>query len=147
MAKTPLAITGQTRITTAERRAEAWRMTVAGMNGEQIGKALGVTRQRVHQYLKQTLAELNKTTLDVAADYRAIEDARLEGRLLEINVLVQAHKSDPDIVAKLDARRGAISDAKRRLWGLDATPSVDITSGGERVEIALRWPEDANAGD
>jgi len=127
MTKGPLAETGKTRLTAAEKRAKAWEMTLAGMNGPQIGKALGITRQRVHQYLKQTLAELNKTTLDVAADYRAIEDARLEGRLLEINVLVQAHKRDPDIIAKLDTRRGAISDAKRKLWGLDAPDRSVIT--------------------
>jgi hypothetical protein len=49
-------------------------------------------------------------------------------------VLIQAHKSDPDMVAKLDARRQAISDAKRKLWGLDAPTKADVTSGGAALK-------------
>jgi hypothetical protein len=108
-------------------------MKLAGASGPQIGKALGVPRQRVHQYLVQALAELNEATQDAAAQLRAIEDARLEARLLQINVLIEAHRSDPDVLAKLDARRGAISDAKRRLWGLDEPSRTDLTSGGKAI--------------
>ena len=147
MAKTPLAITGQTRITTAERRAKAWEMRLAGATLEQIGNELGVTKPRIHQYIKQTLAELDKLNLDAAEEMRRIEDVRLEKRIVRINALLQKHAADPDLVAKLDARLDSLSTAKRKLWGLDAPARADITSGGERVEIALRWPEDANAGD
>jgi predicted transcriptional regulator len=123
----PLAKTGKTRLTAAERRAEALHMKLAGASGPQIAAKLGVTRQRVCQYLKQALTELNAASLDAAAELRAIEDARLEARLLEANLLVQAHKADPDVFAKLDARRQAISDAKRRLWGLDAPTRTELT--------------------
>jgi hypothetical protein len=143
MTKGPLAATGKTALSAAERRAKAWELRLAGATLEQIGKQLGVTRQAVHYLLKRTLADLEKVNLDAAADLRAIEDARLEGRLLEISVLIQAHKSDPDMVAKLDARRQAISDAKRKLWGLDAPTKADVTSGGQR--ITLTWPEESDA--
>ena len=133
MAKSSLAETGKTRLTAAERRAEALRMKLAGATGPQIGKALGVTRQCVHKYLVQALAELNEATQDAAAQLRAIEDARLDARLLEINALIQTHRSDPDVLVKLDTRRGAISDARRRLWGLDAPVKADVTSDGEPI--------------
>lgn len=148
MAVNPLAQTGKTALTAAERRAEALKMKLAGATGPQIGKQLGVSRQRVHQYLVQALKELNEASLETTAELREIEDARLEARLLDANMLIQAHKSDPEMFVKLDMRRQAISDAKRKLWGLDAPTKADVTSGGEKLKgyISISpddWDEDA----
>jgi DNA-binding CsgD family transcriptional regulator len=139
----PRANTGKTKLTAAQKRAQALEMKLAGMTGAQIGAQLGVTRQRVHQYLTQALAELNEAALDSAAALRTIEDMRLEERRLRIMKLLADHKADPDVVAKLDARLDAISAAKRRLHGLDAPAKTDITSAGQR--ITLTWPEESDA--
>jgi hypothetical protein len=142
MAKNPLAQTGKTRLTAAERRAKAWEMRLAGATLEQIGVELGVTKQAAHGLLKRTLADLDKLNLDAAEQQRRIEDERLEKRHVRILALLQAYASEPDVVAKLDARLDAISSAKRKLWGLDAPTRTDVTSGGG--PIVLVWPEDKN---
>jgi hypothetical protein len=63
---------------TQERRAEAVRLRRRGVSFEDIGDALGVTKQRAHQIYRAALAEIPAQEV---AEYRAEQAERLDEML------------------------------------------------------------------
>lgn len=139
MTKPPIAQTGKTRLTSAERRRRAWELRLEGQTLQQIGDELGVTKQAVHRMLQKALDEAAQLNIEAAEELRRIEDERLERRFARIVDLMD-NKTNAKTLMELDSRLDAISTAKRKLWGLDAPTRTDVTSGGG--PIVLVWPED-----
>jgi hypothetical protein len=68
--------TGQ-RIAAAERRAEVVRLRRGRASFDEIGRALGVTKQRAHAIYKKALAEVPRTQVEehLAEELALIDDA------------------------------------------------------------------------
>ena len=108
---------------TLERRAEIWRMRMTGVTYEQIGKALGITRQAVHAHIQATLEQLNEERLDNAQQYRDAELARLDDQVRMVYSSLPSSKEgrwiENEHLLKAVDRLLKISERRARLLGLD----------------------------
>lgn len=137
------------KLTAAERREKAVEMRKRGARFADIAKELGMSVSAAHKTVQVALRDaLDKANLD-AAEMRELEAQRLDTRELRINTAIHKAMSaaDYNLVARLDAQLDRIAQRRARLFGLDEPERHDVTSGGARVEIALRWPEDADTED
>lgn len=62
----------------AEKRLEAFKYYIKGWTYRQIGQLLGLSHVRVHQYIKEHLAELNEQTKELAKLLRERQLTRLD---------------------------------------------------------------------
>jgi hypothetical protein len=112
-----------------ERQEQAWAARLAGATYVDIGRALGVSRQRAQQLCTAAMKERMPSTEDVEA-YRQQEAERIDR--LHRAVWKQA----------IDGNHGAIdrvlrlSERRARLLGLDAPQRQEITGAdGGPLEI------------
>ncbi len=70
--------TSKTRIIAAERRVEALRLRRAGLNFEQIGQHLGVSKERAYKLVSEELAKIRKCLSQETEEVRLMELERLD---------------------------------------------------------------------
>jgi len=117
----------------AERRKEVFELYKAGKTQTEIAKMYGVTQPLIWRDLKIVMAELNATSLELAAEYRGIHLERLQTAFGAIWPKVvnmpDAKGVQPYTVAQqFEAVRTMIRLMEREaaLLGLDAPTKVDI---------------------
>lgn len=66
------------RVSGAQRRREALRLRIEGRTLQQIGDALGISRQAAGKHLKNAMAQLAEETREESELLRAIHAARIE---------------------------------------------------------------------
>lgn len=131
--KLPRARTGKTAVRVLDMKREAWRLRLQGYSIPEIGDQLGVTRQRAWQLLDAENKAVQDETHQAAADYRALQVARHESRLRELQTIVDASKTLPGerisaidkmraIEAELSKLTGAYAPVKSELAGADGGP-------------------------
>ncbi len=109
------------RAVTAERRARAFALRKEGKALRAIAAELGVSHEMVRRYVRDGLADLNRSRLDDATELRALEEARLDG-LLE-GLWSPATTGDE----KAAAVALRVCESRRKLLGLDAPTKSEIT--------------------
>lgn len=137
--------TDQARITAAERRVKALDYRKAGASFRAIGEQLGVSVKTAHQDVQQALADLAELEQASAAEYRALELARLDDLAIAAARILQAEHplvSGGKVLSRFTADGKAIgltdngpklaaidrliriSESRRKLLGLDAPAKI-----------------------
>ena len=116
--------TAAERITAKQKRAQALSLRLAGATLESIGNQLGVTPQRVHQYVTQ---ELNRLAAMTQADAGAIRQAELE-RLDKAQISIWVSVTNGNLQA-ID-RLIKIIETRSKLTGSFAPQKVAPTDPG-----------------
>ena len=134
------APTTKKRLTAAERREQALQRRIGGWTFQRIGDELGITRQSAHNLVITALKDLNEKVMESAAELQRLELERLDTMNNAIwGAVLSGDVGAIDRAIRIQARRAA-------LLGLDAPKKTDITSGGEKIEVAFAW-KDANKDD
>jgi hypothetical protein len=123
------------RVTAAETRARVIALRRRRATFDDIGRALGITKQRAHQIYVQALAEIPAAEL---AEHRAEELALIDDAIHDLMPIARDHDRPGSAVDAWNAIRGW-ADRKARLLGLDAPARhrVDvITEDMVAAEIA-----------
>ena len=132
--------TGHEKLTAAERRDRAVELRIGGKSFQYIGDELGITRQGAWKTVVEALKELNTKTMESASELQRLELERLDTMNNAIwGAVLKGDVGAIDRAIRIQARRAA-------LLGLDAPKKTDITSGGEKIEVAFAW-KDANKDD
>jgi hypothetical protein len=123
------------RITAAERRAQVVALRRGRATFDQIGRALGISKQRAHELYRTALAEIPAQQVD---EHRAEELILIDDAIASLMIIARDHSRPRSAVEAWNAVRGW-ADRKARLLGLDAprrqTVEV-ITSEMIETEIA-----------
>lgn len=114
--------TDQIEITAAERRQKALELRKQAQSYRAIGDQLNVSAKTAHQDVQTALAELAELEHASAAEYRTLEEARLDAAAEAIWPKVA--KGDLDAVHAWVR----ISESRRRLRGLDAPQKIAPTT-------------------
>ena len=99
------------------------------MTYDQIGEALGITRQSAHKAVQKALQEIQQRTAEEATELRALECERLDemGR----GLWAEARKGNPKAVEKMLK----VMERRAKLIGLDApTKHAATNTDGDDVE-------------
>jgi DNA-binding CsgD family transcriptional regulator len=123
------------RAKTAERKKQALARRIGGWTFAQIGEELGISTQAAYNLVKSALAETNAKTAEEAEILRRLELERLDTMRSAIWGLVL--KGD---VQAID-RALRISKRMSELTGIDAPAKTDITSGGEKIEVVIKYAD------
>ncbi|MCB1773861.1 MAG: hypothetical protein KDI88_09610 [Gammaproteobacteria bacterium] len=122
--------TSARRAKAAERRREALKMRIEGKTLQQIGDALGITRQAAGKSIRAALIQLGEETREDSETLRALQQARIEhairmvwpdienGRLTAIDRLVK------------------LLDQQARLFGLYAPTRTALTDPSGTKEFS-----------
>lgn len=133
----PVARTGKVATRTLDLKREAWRLRLAGYSCPEIGDKLGVSRQHAWQLLDDEHKAVLAETREAAADYRALQVARHEARLRELQAIADAAKTLPsERIAALDKMR-AIEAELSKLMGAYAPTKAEL-SGPEGGPLAVQ---------
>jgi len=125
------------RASAAEKRRQAVLMRISGATYEDIGNALGISRQAAYIHVKTALEQTRLQTSEDTEALREIEKERLERMVLALTP--KAQKGD---TAAVDTVR-KLSESLRKLLGLNMPERVDVTSGGEKIKSYIGWtPEE-----
>lgn len=101
----------------AQRRAEIWRLRVAGLTQREIGLRVGLSEDRVGVILRESLAAVREEGDSGAEGWRAIQLARYEQLLAAwLPLALQPGKMDAEKAAAIVIRG---LEAQARLVGLD----------------------------
>ena len=123
------------RLTAAERRARVITLRRNRVSFEDIGRALGISKQRAHQIYVRALAEIPAGEI---SEHRAEELTLIDDAIRDLLRLARDHARPRTTVEAWNAIRGW-SERKAKLLGLDA-PSRKaievITSDVIEAEIA-----------
>lgn len=120
------------RLRGAENRAKALELRKSGASYRQIGEALGISMQRAHQLVMDELDRLAQLRLGNADELRRLELERLEMGALAIVTNVKRGELG---AVKIWVR---ISESRRKLLGLDAPVSLELTGkGGGPLEVGI----------
>lgn len=123
----PVARTGKVATRTLDLKREAWRLRLAGYSCPEIGDKLGVSRQHAWQLLDDEHKAVLAETREAAADYRALQVARHEARLRELQAIADASKTLPsERIAALDKMR-AIEAELSKLMGAYAPTKAEVS--------------------
>lgn len=133
------------RVTAAERRAQVIAMRRSRATFDQIGRALGVSRQRAHELYRQALAEIPAAQLE---EHRAEELMLIDDAIADLMIIARDHSRPRSAVEAWNAIRGW-ADRKARLLGLDAPrrQAVEVITSEmieteiSRLEAELGPPE------
>lgn len=151
--KTPRAKTGATTLRVETLRAQAFKMKLQGLSGEDVGQALGISRARVCQLVQEELEVLRSETLSDSAQYRLILTQKAltqlgKGEQLQDKALAKVAEEDGAVDLPLLETANAIMKTAReelaKLWGAYAATKVeskstvqaDVTSNGSTVGAA-----------
>jgi DNA-binding CsgD family transcriptional regulator len=129
------APTAPRKVKAAERKKQALARRIGGWTFAQIGEELGISTQAAYNLVKSALAETNAKTAEEAEILRRLELERLDTMRSAIWGLVL--KGD---VQAID-RALRISKRMSELTGIDAPAKTDITSGGEKIEVVIKYAD------
>jgi hypothetical protein len=115
------------------RRFQALELRKAGMSFAAIAGALGVSASQASRDVKAALITVKKADKLHTAHLRMLESERLD--TATVAIAKQVKQGDP---AAID-RWLKLSDARRKLLGLDAPPAADDEP--RRVRTPLRGPQ------
>jgi hypothetical protein len=104
------------RVTAAERRAQVVALRRRRATFDQIGRALGITRQRAWQLYQQALADAPAPHVD---EHRAEELVLIDDAIADLMKLARDHNAPRTAVEAWNGIRGW-SERKAKLLGLDA---------------------------
>jgi hypothetical protein len=124
----------------AENQARAIDYRKMGHTFAVIGKNLGVTEARAHQYVKAGLEQLAKQAIDNADGLRELELARIDQMTAVLGPKVFPTKKNPDLEPDLNAINTLIrlSERRCRLLGIDAPArSVSEITGKDGAPLAV----------
>ena len=108
-------------IEASERAIVALSLRSRGHSYRAIASKLGVSLSTAHGYVADALAELRAQTAEEAQRLRDLEAQKLDQ--MERYLWRAMRKASAADVAKLANSLRAISESRRRLFGLDAAPS------------------------
>lgn len=97
-----------------ERRKKAFDLRKAGANYQQIGDALGMSRQGVRKTVEAAIDQLDEDVRDAAIHYRALQLERLER--MHFGLWTRAINGDDNAVDRIVK----IMDRQAKLLGLDS---------------------------
>jgi hypothetical protein len=123
------------RVTAAETRARVIELRRRRATFDDIGRALGISRQRAHQIYCRSLAEIPAADL---AEHRAEELTLIDDAIRDLMPIARDHTQARSAIEAWNAIRGW-TDRKARLLGLDAPAQhkIDvITEDTVNAEIA-----------
>ena len=119
---------------TAERRRRAWELYKAGVTScRAIGQAIGCGKSSANRYIRGTLAELQRETLEDAQGAVATELARLDAQLAKVwTEALKGNLRAHEVVLR-------IADHRAKLLGLYRPVKVATTGpdGNESVPSVL----------
>jgi Sigma-70, region 4 len=104
------------RVTAAERRAQVVALRRGRATFDQIGRALGISKQRAHELYKQALAEIPAAQV---SEHRAEELMLIDDAIRNLMPIARDHTRPRSAVEAWNAIRGW-AERKARLLGLDA---------------------------
>lgn len=107
--------------TAATRSFDAVRLRDEGMGFEEIGQALGISRQGATKAYDRGMATLEEETRDIAR-HRAAADARKLDRM-EQGLLRDAYTGNPQAVQSVLK----IMERRAKLFGMDAPTKSELT--------------------
>jgi hypothetical protein len=116
--------TSARKLTAAERRIQALELRKAGVTYEQIGAALGITRQGAYKIVSNALDKMNETVTEQTDEIRTIEIERLDA-LWKV-MYQQARNGNQGAVD----RCLKIMERRSKLMGLDAPTKVEQENTG-----------------
>jgi hypothetical protein len=125
MPKTPT-----TGLRVTERVSQALELRRAGHTFDEIGRAMGCTRQRAHQLVRKGMARIMESADETAKEVRALELSRLDGVLLS-----HWPKRDNPRSAEVVLR---VCERRSKLLGLDA-PEKTASTDPNGNAIAPTW--------
>lgn len=123
----------RTKLTQAERRRRAMDLRMLGQTYEQIGDALGISRQAAHKMITRELGKIRQATEETAQEILDLELMRLD-RLMA--TAMQAVIGDKDITAIDRALR--CMERRSKYLGLD---KPDKTAQTDPEGKALNQPD------
>lgn len=125
------AKTSARKVTRAVRMEQALQLRIAGRNYAEIAAQLGYSSKATpYRLVQDALADLAQKTTEGATEMRTLETERLTSVVRDADsILCSADASDANKLRALELKIKA-SESLRKLWGLDAPQSVDLTSGG-----------------
>lgn len=121
--KSPRAATGATTARVEQMRAQAFEMLVRGIKCPEIGRVLGVSRNRAWQLATEGLAQLKAETMDKAEQYRLMLTERHMRRLALLDEIIESKDDKGVYNYDANARITASSQARgieqeiAKLWG------------------------------
>ena len=124
------------RITTAERRARVIALRRQRVSFEDIGRVLGVNKQRAHQIYVKALREIPAAEI---TEHRAEELVLVDDAIRDLLKLARDHDRPRTAVEAWNAIRGW-SERKARLLGLDAPSrkSVEVITS-DMIDAEIGW--------
>lgn len=128
--------TGKWAIKSREIRAKAFELRKMGLSLEAVGQQLGVSRQRAHKLISQSLAELDALNTQTLNELREMDLARLDDALLQMMVQVKCgNQGAVDRMIRILERRA-------KLMGLDAPARTEMSGpNGEPLSFVDRTEE------
>jgi hypothetical protein len=116
-----------------ERATHALNLRRAGASYAEIGKALGVTKQRAFAIVKTQLDELAATVNEASTAVRQLELERLDAmQIASFQKAVRGETAAVDTVLR-------IMDRRAKLLGLNAPSELEITEHPKH--IVIDWVE------
>lgn len=113
---------GGDRITAAERKARVIGLRRRRLTFDQIGRALGISRQRAHQIYSAAVAELPARS---AAEYDAEELDLVDNAIADLMKIAFDHDKPRTSVEAWSAARGW-AEHKARLLGMNAPVKHEV---------------------
>ncbi len=123
--------TDKLSVIAAERRQQSFDLRKSGFTYQQIGTALGISKQAAHGLIRRELVRLTAETEKDAHVMRALELERLDSMTLAC--WEKAMDGDPQMIDKLLK----ISERRSKFLGLDSPvqSSIDFLSNQVHVYV------------
>ena len=116
-----------------DRQLEALALRKAGVQYADIATKLGY--RAASGAWRAVRAALKKTLQEPAEELRVLAEARLDAMLLAIwPQAVKGSQGAIDRALRIEQRRA-------ELRGLDAPKNLDVTSGGNKIELIVKYAE------
>lgn len=128
-----------------ERRKKAFDLRKGGANYQQIGDALGMSRQGARKTVEAAIDKLNEEVSDAALHYRTLQLERLER--MHFGLWTRAINGDDTAVDRIIK----IMDRQAKLLGLDSPTKIAPTdpTGKNQAETCtiIYIPDNGRDGD
>ena len=125
------------KATAAERKRQALDFRMAGLTFQQIGDKLEISKQAAHGLVVAALDEVRAKIAETAPQVLTMELERLDS--LWRTVYPEAKRGNLGAVD----RSLRIMERRARLLGLDAPAKTDLTSGGDKIELVVRYADES----
>jgi len=128
------------RVTAAERRAQVVALRRRRATFADIGRALGITKQRAHQLYEQALAEIPAQHLE---EHRAEELVLIDDAIAALMRIARDSSTTPRTAVEAWTSVKGWAERKARLLGLDAPARhrIDVLDTGGVGGVTRRLEE------